>query len=161
MMKTIYDFSNVEDGEEILCKLTINTDGFIPKGHTTLEIWPVFIQIADLSDRHKSTHESVAVVAAVVSNGKPPDFAWEAGLLEFVTWLRTENNAVLILNDQKAVTVNFKIQNLSVDLAVPLFFLSYIYNISYLGRLPYFLFCNMVVKQTKLLFMPCSTSKSA
>uniref|UniRef100_A0A914PSS8 Uncharacterized protein n=1 Tax=Panagrolaimus davidi TaxID=227884 RepID=A0A914PSS8_9BILA len=90
IVKKFGDFSSVEHGEDIIFKLTINTDGVVPKGHGTNEIWPIYIQVADLPDHIKTLIESVAVQSVISDNGKPSEFAFEVALTSLIEWIHEQ-----------------------------------------------------------------------
>jgi hypothetical protein len=114
-----YNSSEVPQDNVIDISLTINTDGFVPKGHSVRELWPVYLQIADLPDQIKATHGSVALAALVVDNGKPSDFAFEKSLTWLVDWLKNQEDGLTItVKPDLNIKVYFHIENLSADLAV-------------------------------------------
>uniref|UniRef100_A0A914QFQ1 Uncharacterized protein n=1 Tax=Panagrolaimus davidi TaxID=227884 RepID=A0A914QFQ1_9BILA len=116
--KKFGDFSSVEHGEDIIFKLTINTDGVVPKGHGTNEIWPIYIQVADLPDHIKTLIESVAVQSVISDNGKPSEFAFEVALTSLIEWIHEQGEGLkLRVSATKEVKVFFEIHNLSADLA--------------------------------------------
>lgn len=113
------DFSDNENGDNVFFKLTINTDGVVPKGHGQQELWPVYLQPANIPQHFKSMHESVGLIAIVADHKKPSDFAWSIALTPLVEWLWNQGDGLTLnISPSKQVKVYFEISNLSADLAV-------------------------------------------